>query len=94
MVDGNLEITDLIESKIVDFGALNYDALKMAIILGFPKESIDNFLADKESEFYKLYEKGKILAQFAIDKKIFEMVKSGDLKAISIFENKKLLNNA
>lgn len=94
MVDGNLIITDEIESKIVDFGALNYDALKMAIILNLEESQIFSLLNNKESDFYKLYEKGKILAEFAIDKKIFEMAKSGDLKAISIFENKKLLNNA
>lgn len=94
MVDGNLIITDEIESKIVDFGALNYDALKMAIILNLEESQIFSLLNNKESDFYKLYEKGKILAQFAIDKKIVEMAKSGDLKAISIFENKKLLNNA
>ena len=74
-------MTDVERDMVVDFGAFMYDAAKMAIILGWQKTKVQEFMKDSESEFFKLYEKGKHMAEYVLEKKMFEMAQKGDIKA-------------
>lgn len=74
---------------IVNFGALGYDAKKISSILGVPEAEIIQELKDKNSELSKLFQKGVDMSDYVIDLKIFEMAKSGDIKAIDMFEKRK-----
>ena len=44
-------------------------------------------------EFIKLYKFGNDMANYKIDLKLFEMAKSGDIKAMQAFQAKRLINN-
>jgi len=68
--------------KIIDFGGFLYDAEKMAAILERPVSEIRALMADKESEFYKLYQRGSALADYVLDKKLMQLASQGDLKCI------------
>lgn len=78
-----------IPEMIANFGALGYDAKKMSSILGIPKIEIITELKNKDSEFSKLFQKGVDMSEYAIDVKIFELAKQGDLAAITLFEKRK-----
>lgn len=68
---------------IVNFGALGYDEKKISSILG---RSINI----QDQDVAKYYQKGKDMADYAIDLKLFEMAKSGDIKALEKFERRKM----
>jgi len=74
-------ITEQEQEKIINFGALYYDAEKMAIILEWPLKEVETLMKDEKSEFKKLYRKGAAVAEYLLNVKIFEMAKAGDLKA-------------
>lgn len=73
---------------IVDFGAFSYDAAKMAAILGWPIEDLNETKAENK-EFQRLYEKGRHMADYVLDKKLFELASKGDLKAIEKMQIKR-----
>lgn len=85
-------ITEDVEEKIVNFGALSYPVSKMANVLGWDKKDVEALMKNKQSDFYKLFERGADVAEYLLDKKLFEMAKSGDLKAMEKYEHKKRLN--
>lgn len=74
-------MTDSEKEKIINFGALYYDAANMATILEWPLKEVESLMKDEKSEFKKLYLKGGAVADYLLNVKIFEMAKSGDLKA-------------
>lgn len=80
-----------IENKemMVNFGAFGYDAKKISSILGVPEIEIIEELANKDSELFKLIQKGKDMSDYVIDLKIFQLAKQGDVNAISLFEKRK-----
>lgn len=88
MVDKHL-ITEDVEEKVITFGSLHYSADKMANILGWDEKYIVKQMNDKSSDFSKLYKRGSDIAEYLLDKKLFEMAKSGDLKAMEKYEIKK-----
>jgi hypothetical protein len=76
--------------RAVQLGALGYGAIKSANVLEV--EDIDEFLVDFNnpiSEFQKYYQKGVDMADFAIDAKLFDMAKNGNLQAMKEFEIRK-----
>ena len=75
---------------IINFGALGYHEEKMASILEVEEEILSEAFNDKNSQFRKLYDKGKNLADYAIDLKLFEMAKAGDIKALEKLNLRKL----
>ena len=83
------KLTKKEQDLIIDFGALNYQASKIAIILEVDLNEIKTELQDINSEVYKLYRKGKYMADYKIDLKIFELAQTGDMKAIERFEKQK-----
>ena len=77
------------ELKIINFGVFGYDQRKMANILDIDEKEIGKMIADKSSEFNKLLQKGKDMADYVIDLKLFEMAKSGDIKALDKLDLRK-----
>lgn len=77
------------EDQIVNFGVFGYDALKMANILDADESEIQKELEDETTFFNKLYQKGRDMSDYVIDLKLFEMAKSGDIKALDKLEARK-----
>jgi len=78
--------------KVVHFGILSYPVDKSLNILDLPSELEEQFITDfnnPKSEVAKNYKKGQDKAEYAIDIKLFEMAKEGDLKAIKEYELRK-----
>lgn len=84
-------ISEETEEKLVNFGALGYPAQKMANVLGWDLKEVQKLMDDKKSDFYLLYQRGADLADYLLDKKLFEMAKAGDLKALEKYEIRKRL---
>lgn len=84
-----MELNEEIEKKIINMGAMEYDEEKMSSILGIDIFFIKKEMKNEKSNFYKLYKKGKDLYDFAIDMKLFDLAKNGDLKAIDYIEKRK-----
>ena len=82
-------ISEAEADKIVDFGAFSYLPDKMAAVLDWPIEEIREMYADPCGEFRKLYDKGVHMADYVLDKKLFELASKGDLKAIEKFQLKR-----
>lgn len=72
------------EDDIMNFGALNYDAAQMAIILDMEKEEVEALMNTNE-DFARIYNKGATMAKYLLDKKLFQIALSGDLKALELF---------
>ena len=70
------------EEMICNFGAFNYSSEKIAAILGCDVEEIEDLKNDENSQLNKLLKKGRYLSEYAIDKKLFEMARAGDIKAL------------
>lgn len=78
-------IIDEHEEMIVNFGAFSYSNEKMAAILLINEKQIAIEMEDENSDFYRLYTKGKNMRDYVLDLKLFEMAQSGDLKALDEF---------
>lgn len=91
MVAGN-RMTDTERDMVVDFGAFMYTAERMESILAWPKNAVAALMADRESEFYQLYQKGVHLGEFVMHRKLFEMAQKGDIKAFEKIELIRRLN--
>ena len=88
-----MEIKKEKHEQIINCGAFYYDAQKLANILGFDKIDVDNELLNKESELNQLLQKGKDMYDYVIDLKLFEMAKTGDIKALEKLDLRKWQRN-
>lgn len=79
------------EEQIVNFGVFEYDTLKMSNILDVSEHEIIKEMKNTSSDFYKLYQKGVDMADYVIDLKLFDMAKSGDIKALDKLDFRKRL---
>ena len=77
------------EEQIINFGALGYDAKKIANILGVDPDTVSSEMSITDSKISVLLQKGKDMADYVIDLKLFEMAKSGDLKALDMLQKRK-----
>ena len=78
--------------KIVNFGILGYQLNKIINILDIHEDDVNQFTEDffnKNSAVGKAYQKGIDKADFAIDTKLFDKAKEGDLKALEKYEQRK-----
>ena len=82
-------ITAEVEEKVVTFGALSYPNSKMANVLGWKLEEVNELMSNQKSDYFILYERGVDMAEYLLDKKLFDMAKSGDLKAMEKYDFKK-----
>jgi hypothetical protein len=76
--------------KIVNLGTLGYDVEKCINVMDVENEAAfkKDFLTPGTA-VYKAYKKGHDIADFAIDSKLFEMARQGDINAMREFERKK-----
>jgi len=86
-----MKFTEEQQEMIIDFGALGYLSKKISSILELDKQLIKSFFKDKSSLFFQLYNKGQLLADYKIDKKLFNLALTGDLKALDKLEIRKSL---
>ena len=84
-----MKIKEEQKEQVINFGVFDYSSKKIASILGLDKSEVDSELKNKESELSKLLQKGKDMADYVIDLKLFEMAKTGDIKALDKLENRK-----
>ena len=85
-------ISDVIKENIetvYNLGGLRYSVEKCAIVLNIPFEDLKKEYDNKDSLFYKSYNRGIIMAQYAIDLAVFNAAKNGDAKSIAIFKQRK-----
>ena len=74
------------KEKVINCGAFSYENERMAIVLDWSVEEVDRMMKDKKSELYRLYNKGLMLSEYVLMTKLFEMAKSGDIKALDKLE--------
>jgi len=82
--------------QMVHMGILGYDVSKCINILDIESKDEVQFKKDfinPTSEIYKAYKKGVDKADYAIDMKLFEKAKNGDLKALAKYEERKEYGN-
>lgn len=85
-----MEATTELLGKVTGMGMLGYDVQKIINILdiededGFTKE-----FNDKKSLIAKAYQKGVDKSDYIIDSKLYELAKTGDKKAIEMYEKRK-----
>ena len=84
-----MEIKKEQEEQIVNCGAFEYDSHKLASLLGFDQKEVEASMKDKTSKLFQLLKKGKDTADYVIDLKLFEMAKSGDIKALEKIDARK-----
>jgi hypothetical protein len=87
-----MEITKEEEDKIINFGAFGYKIPKMARLLELDEQIVKKEFDNKKSVFFALYQKGQDMADYVIDLKLFEMARSGDMKALETLEFRKRKN--
>jgi hypothetical protein len=77
------------EEQIVNFGVFEYDSKKIASILGVDVKEVQKEIENKTSLLSQLLQKGRDMADYVIDLKLFEMAKSGDIKALEKLDLRK-----
>ena len=78
--------------KIVGVGSLGYSVQKIINVLDVADQDIDQFTKDffdESSLIRKNYNKGMDIADYAIDQKLFEKAKAGDLKALEEYQKRR-----
>lgn len=80
------------EEIIINCGAFGYKADVIASLLRIDLSVIENAMV-YDNQFIKLYKFGNDMANYKLDLKLFEMAKSGDIKAMQAFQAKRLINN-
>lgn len=78
--------------QVLSVGLLGYPLAKVINVLDIEDADADDFRRDfnnPASEIYKAYHKGLDKADYEIDIQLFEMARSGDLKALEKFEERK-----
>lgn len=77
--------------KVESLGILGYPVQKCINILDIGDTEVNQFTTDfnsPESKVKKAYQKGVDKAEYAIDSKLFNKAKEGDLKALQKFEDR------
>lgn len=77
------------KEALINCGAFDYPANKIANILDIDENYIKENLKNKTSEIYQLFKTGKDMFDYKIDVKLFELVQSGDLAALKELEKRK-----
>lgn len=87
-----IEYTNENEEIIINCGAFGYKSDVIASLLRIDLSVIENAMVN-DNQFIKLYKFGNDMANYKLDLKLFEMAKSGDIKAMQAFQAKRLINN-
>ena len=79
--------------KMVHMRILDYSCEKCINVLDIEDEKqFTNDFSNQNSEIYKAFKKGKDKSDYAIDLKLFEKAKDGDLRALAEYEKRKAYN--
>lgn len=84
-----MNLSDEQIKKCVTLGCLGYGVEQCVNIVEPPDE--EQFRRDFRAEgttVWKSYRKGQDIAAFAIDSKLFDMAKNGDMKALATLEER------
>lgn len=87
-----MEYTEEFLKKIVGVGTLGYAIEKIINVLDIADKDVEAFRKDfnqPNSIVRRAYQKGIDKADYAIDMKLFDMAKNGDLKALYKYEERK-----
>ena len=89
------QYTDEYLKKIQFFGAIGYDVYKIKNLLDIenPKQFRKEFFT-MGSAIWNAYKKGKDSFDLNIDKILVEKIKSGDIDALEILQNRKIIYKA
>lgn len=79
-----IEYSNENEEIIINCGAFGYKADVIASLLRIDLFVIENAMVN-DNQFIKLYKFGNDMANYKLDLKLFEMAKSGDIKAMQAF---------
>lgn len=82
-----MKIDDDFLKQVSSLGILNYNSEKCSILLNIDIEEFET-----NDEIQKAYEKGKLMGEYEIDIRLFELAKSGDLNALKEFDKRKRKN--
>jgi len=78
-------MSEEIQQKYMDFGALGYKKDRIALILGLTKSDLEKQWKDYE----RYYKQGSSEFDFQIDRKLMGLAMGGDMKAMDKLERKK-----
>jgi hypothetical protein len=76
-----VEFTVEIYETVIKLAGCNYTVRQMAIYFGIDVEILQNEYDNKDSDFYKNYQRGRLMAQAEIDMKLLDDAKAGNLTA-------------
>jgi len=77
-------------NKITQLGTLSYDIDRIVFLINdIDEDTLRKEFYNKDSDIYRAYKKGVLLAEFNIDKKLLELAQNGDIKAIQLLEDRK-----
>lgn len=86
-------------NAVKNFGLLEYPIDQIVLLISELTTDVidrDTFIStfnDTNSDIRIAYEKGKALAMYQIDKRLLEMAKSGDLKALEKYEERQFIRS-
>ena len=83
-----MDLTQEQQDIIINAGVFGYKIEKISSILGIDQKILETTL---NNDVQKLIKKGQDLSDYVIDLKLFEMAKSGDIKALDKIEQRKRL---
>lgn len=86
-------INDKEKEQITNLGAFEYDSLRCASVLEWDEKEVIALMSDDNSEFMKLYNRGKFRAEYVIDLKLFEQSQAGDIKSLEKFSHRKRMRD-
>lgn len=87
-----MEYSEDILKKVVAMGTLGYPLSKILNVLDIDDKDQAAFCLDfdnKQHPLHKAYQKGIDKADYAIDSRLFDLAKSGDIMAIKEFTDRK-----
>lgn len=84
---------DELLENIVSFGIVGYPLDKILNILpdDVDKDKFSKEFLNKNSKIFKAYQKGVDRRDYDIDIRLFEMAKSGDMRALEKFEERQMM---
>ena len=88
-----MDISEDQAEQIINFGVFSYSADKISSIMGLPVTAIQNEMDSPHSKFNLLLQKGVDMSDYVIDLKLFEMAKTGDIKALDKLNYRKKQRN-
>lgn len=85
-----MEYSDEFLKKVSSLGMLGYSMSKIINVLDVEDEAqFELDFNDKKHPVHRAYQKGKDKADFQIDKKLFDLAISGDMKALTKYEERR-----